>query len=93
MPNIRESMNPPGTMGGVWNSPAAERYPFPPRTRFLLEVDDGQRLSIYALGVALDGEHMLFFKRWPETTPTGDRVPRDRIRSITLEEKEKPSTA
>lgn len=71
----------------MWNSPAAERYgPLPPRMRFLLEFTDGQRLPIDAL----DGEHVLFFKRWPETTPTGHRVPRDRIRNITLDLQERP---
>lgn len=60
--------------------------------RFLVEFVDGQSMPLRALGMALDGDYLLFFRRWPEDggSPIGHRVPRNRIRRVRIDEEDTP---
>jgi len=61
------------------------RWHRPQYIDFRIEFVDGTSLETAALGVAVDGDYLLFISRWPEAAglPNGNRVPRDRVTTVT----------
>jgi hypothetical protein len=60
-------------------------WPRPRKIDFRVDLVDGTHLDVPAVGVAVDGEHLLFFSRWSEGggVPLGSRIPRERIVTVT----------
>ena len=54
---------------------------------FVIEFTDGidtlRRSTVRALGVAVDGDEVVFFNQWPTETLVGVRIPLTRIRRVT----------
>ena len=57
----------------------------PQNIDFRIEFVDGTCLETAAMGVAVDGDYLLFISRWKDAAgrPSGNRVPRDRVTSVT----------
>lgn len=60
-------------------------WPPPVTVDFRVDFVDGSHLNVPAVGVAIDGDHLLFFSRWSERggLPIGSRIPRERIATVT----------
>lgn len=64
----------------------AKRFWPPPVTiDFRVDMVDGSHLDVSAVGVAVDGDDLLFFSRWSERggLPIANRVPRERVTAVT----------
>jgi len=60
-------------------------WPPPARIDFRVDLVDGTHLDVPAVGVAVDGDDLLFFSRWSDAggVPSGSRVARARVTAVT----------
>lgn len=88
MPFLSVLVSSQGVIHHVGMSGEARRFwPPPPKIDFRVDLVDGTHLNVPAVGMAVDGDHLLFFSRWSESggMPTGNRVPRERVVTVTTE--------
>ena len=60
-------------------------WPPPLSIDFRVDLVDGTHLDVPAVGVAVDGDDLVFFSRWSERggVPMGSRLPRERVAAVT----------
>ena len=56
-------------------------------TDFVVDMVSGDPVRIRALGVAMDGDQVVFFNHWPTggSRPVGTRIERSRLVSVTTD--------